>query len=504
MRWEPSPLLERRSLEVGRGGTAPRVGGEGVASDLSRRSWPPRGGTPRAGDSPLSDQGGQGRQAPVKKLFSRARSSSGAERGGASRDCGGREGPGAPPAADHGAGGAPGGPPPPPRRPVKPGEDELPCEQSHIWEHYLHLHMKPRTKSKYLASLVEWRRGRPFPWRILLVLAAYDVALVATIMYIPGPAGDEKNPFRQWLEAKETWLLTFMGVVTFILATGLAFRVNIAHTRWWEGRTLWGSFINNTRDLARQALTYIPEPELAVKTALWTYIIANVLKHHLRGSSGRAALQQIREMESALVTEPELFAMEHADHKPMMAIKFTSEALHSSGLDPIMKAHLDGALRAVVHDLGGMERILRCPMPFGYTTHNRLMILLWCFALPLCLIEVVGVASIPVAFLVSYLIIGEEDVAAEIENPFGVDANDLPLDQFTTTIRSNIFELLCFQGHKREGAGGGAGPQVRVPRRESALNLDGGVVPLSPRGPVTPVRVEERGILDELQPDDLM
>merc|ERR1712078_477887 len=109
----------------------------------------------------------------------------------------------------------------------------------------------------------------------------------------------------------------------------------------------------------------------------------------------------------------------------MMAIKFTSEALHSSGLDPIMKAHLDGALRAVVHDLGGMERILRCPMPFGYTTHNRLMILLWCFALPLCLIEVVGVASIPVAFLVSYLIIGEEDVAAEIENPFGVDANDL-------------------------------------------------------------------------------
>ena len=389
---------------------------------------------------------------------------------------------------------------------VKPAEDELPCEQSHIWEHYLHLHMKPRTKPKYLASLVEWRRGRPFPWRILLFLAAYDVALVGTIMYIPGPAGQGKNPFRQWLERKETWLLTFMGVVTFILATGLAFRVNIAHTRWWEGRTLWGSFINNTRDLARQALTYIPEPELAVKTALWTYIIANVLKHHLRGSSGRAALQQIREMESALVTEPELFAMEHADHKPMMAIKFTSEALHSSGLDPIMKAHLDGALRAIVHDLGGMERILRCPMPFGYTTHNRLMILLWCFALPLCLIEVVGVASIPVAFLVSYLIIGEEDVASEIENPFGVDANDLPLDQFTTTIRSNIFELLCFQGHKREGAGGGAGPQIRVPRRESALNLDNsGAAPLSPRGhTATPVRVEEHGVLDELRPDELM
>merc|ERR1712078_643266 len=124
----------------------------------------------------------------------------------------------------------------------------------------------------------------------------------------------------------------------------------------------------------------------------------------------------------------------------MMAIKFTSEALHSSSLDPIMKAHLDGALRAVVHDLGGMERILRCP------------------------IEVVGVASIPVAFLVSYLIIGEEDVAAEIENPFGVDANDLPLDQFTTTIRSNIFELLCFQGHKREGAGGGAADPRPPPR----------------------------------------
>ena len=73
----------------------------------------------------------------------------------------------------------------------------------------------------------------------------------------------------------------------------------------------------------------------------------------------------------------------------------------------------------------------------------------------------------------------------------------------------NIFELLCFQGHKREGAlGGGAGPQVRVPRRESALHLDphaaaaavGGFSP----APATPVRVEESGVLDELPPDSLM
>ena len=89
-------------------------------------------------------------------------------------------------------------------------------------------------------------------------------------------------------ETGDMWAMA--GEVTIRVGEVLTITRTDVGEGWWEGRTLWGSFINNTRDLARQALTYIPEPELAVKTALWTYIIANVLKHHLRGSSGRAAL----------------------------------------------------------------------------------------------------------------------------------------------------------------------------------------------------------------------
>ena len=65
------------------------------------------------------------------------------------------------------------------------------------------------------------------------------------------------------------------------------------------------------------------------------------------------------------------------------------------------------------------------------------------FTLPVVLVEFLGYATIPATIFIAYFILGLEEVAAEIENPFGEDANDLPLDQFTTTIRSSVFELLC-------------------------------------------------------------
>jgi ion channel-forming bestrophin family protein len=39
------------------------------------------------------------------------------------------------------------------------------------------------------------------------------------------------------------------------LALFLGFRNSSAYERWWEGRRLWGSMVNTTRSLARQALT---------------------------------------------------------------------------------------------------------------------------------------------------------------------------------------------------------------------------------------------------------
>jgi putative membrane protein len=48
----------------------------------------------------------------------------------------------------------------------------------------------------------------------------------------------------------------------------------------------------------------------------------------------------------------------------------------------------------------------------------------------------------PLVSLVSFTLFGIEEIGIEIENPFGYDANDLPLDTIFATMRRNIEDLI--------------------------------------------------------------
>jgi ion channel-forming bestrophin family protein len=45
--------------------------------------------------------------------------------------------------------------------------------------------------------------------------------------------------------------------------------------------------------------------------------------------------------------------------------------------------------------------------------------------------------------LVSFTLFGIEEIGIEIENPFGRDRNDLPLDAITQTMRQNLEHLIA-------------------------------------------------------------
>jgi putative membrane protein len=46
--------------------------------------------------------------------------------------------------------------------------------------------------------------------------------------------------------------------------------------------------------------------------------------------------------------------------------------------------------------------------------------------------------SVPAVALIGYALIGLELVAASIENPFGRDGDDLPLEDFVATIQRSV------------------------------------------------------------------
>ena len=67
----------------------------------------------------------------------------------------------------------------------------------------------------------------------------------------------------------------------------LVFRTNSSYDRWWEGRKLWGSIVNTSRNLARAVSVHLAhDPErmrrILLLTAAWPYAAKDQLRQRPR------------------------------------------------------------------------------------------------------------------------------------------------------------------------------------------------------------------------------
>ena len=113
-------------------------------------------------------------------------------------------------------------------------------------------------------------------------------------------------------------------------------------------------------------------------------------------------------------------------------------------------------------DIGGAcERIKNTPIPFSYSSYLKNLLLLFCLLLPFGLQTDNGYLSVPIVMLVFGCLVGLELLAADIEDPFGYQENDLPLGRLTHMIRRNVHEVLV-----------GARPEQEVVPREAPAGIE--------------------------------
>jgi len=319
--------------------------------------------------------------------------------------------------------------------------DTLPTKQKHVWDLWAPSRLKPRTKISWLRSILYPNKSRPFPWR-LMILNAIWTTLIVVLIEIPGTHSENIISF---LDRNSSDIATFVSLCTFFLTIIISFRVNQAYSRWWEARTLWGSMTNDCRDLSTKALVHVKDHNLAVKICVWTSIAADLLRLHLRGKR-ELGLMEVMKSEINAISRADVALVEKANHRVLIVFwkitKLLAEAKRNNFISPLIHLHMNEHVQKFNGYMGAMERILRCPMPIGYTCIIRTAIVGWMAIFPFSLMPVFGYFSIPIDMIITYFICGLEETAAELENPFGSDPNDLPLEFFTCTIRNNIFELL--------------------------------------------------------------
>jgi putative membrane protein len=228
------------------------------------------------------------------------------------------------------------------------------------------------------------------------------------------------------------------AILGFVLSMLLVFRTNSAYDRWWEGRKIWGSFVNNSRNLSlKLSVILIHEKDRQeLKNLIINYVYT--VKNHLRA----------KYIQDEFITTKNLQLSEFADanHKPNLIAKELYSKIHTLHQNKdLANEHLlilNEELKSFTDNCGACERIKNTPIPYSYNIFLKKMIFLYCISLPIFFGSEFGYTTVPITIIVLYVFASIELIAEEIEDPFGEDENDLPLDDICGRIKTNLNDIL--------------------------------------------------------------
>jgi len=230
------------------------------------------------------------------------------------------------------------------------------------------------------------------------------------------------------------------ALVGIALAVFLGFRNSASYERWWEGRKLWGSLLIHGRSIARQALT-LPR---GVKTEDTREFIAGI------GALGHALRHEMRRTDPLpdLATRLPSTLYQHvaqAQYRSSRILRWLGEWVsmraREGALDGYGVLAFEQNLNELSGVIGGCERLASTPLPFSYSVMIHRTIYLFCVMLPFGLVDGAGLLTPLFALLVAYAFMSLEAIAAQIEDPFGLEENDLALTALCESLENALHDI---------------------------------------------------------------
>jgi ion channel-forming bestrophin family protein len=226
-------------------------------------------------------------------------------------------------------------------------------------------------------------------------------------------------------------------ILGFVISLLLVFRTNTAYDRWWEGRRKWGELVNDSRNMAVK----IAATELSLDDkAYFARHISNYalcIKEHLRNGTNFELLD---------LNEEEKTFLSRLDHVPSglveLIYKRLQELLKSGQITEEFVLRIDRNLNGFLDTVGVCERIKNTPIPYSYSLFFKKFIFIYVTTLPLAFVVQFGYFSALIATFIFYVLVSIEVLAEEIEDPFGVDDNDLPTDEMAVRIGKIVNDTL--------------------------------------------------------------
>lgn len=273
----------------------------------------------------------------------------------------------------------------------------------------------------FLKSALAWKGSvTPKVLPRVLVSAIYSVLVLIVASFFPA-FSIPITPFE------------YSGAVLGLL---LVLRVNSGTDRWWEARKIWGSIVNQSRNLAIIGYEYAKEKgPLAKEFVNWVAAFPHVMRESLRQE------KMLQEVEAFLGRE-EADKVRKASHMPTYVgarLARLLSQLRAKGLDDFAFQRAERERALLIDAIGACERIKNTPIPLVLAIKTRRFILLFLMLLPLALIDRAGWLTPLVVSLAAYPLFSLDEIGAELQNPFSPrNLSHLPLNSICSTIENNV------------------------------------------------------------------
>ena len=261
-------------------------------------------------------------------------------------------------------------------------------------------------------------------WKQLIYISLLATLIIILLHLVPGETQVKLGEYTKELTA-------IYSLIGFVMSLLLLFRTNGAYDRWWEGRKLWGAIVNDCRSAFLKITTRISNEEDKKEFARLLSLYIYNAKNNLRANKNSLVFQKYEDPSK--------------DNSPVQVMKLIYiklRVLEKQGeLSQGDLIQIDVNLNGLIASLGGCQRIKNTPIPFSYSIFIKKFIFLYVISLPIVFFHFDYWAVLITAF-VFYALVSMEVLAEEIEDPFGTDANDLPLDQICQTIKQDLNNII--------------------------------------------------------------
>jgi len=241
----------------------------------------------------------------------------------------------------------------------------------------------------------------------------------------------------------------------------LVIRSGISYTRFWEARGHLGTIMMHARDLSR-VIAYATglggASDVRLKLSRYVLVFWLLMSQHLDGMTKGLEAKEgdmgkyLRKVfattggEQLILTQSELLELTGKNRRPLVILGWlTREVLSLYRKKAITMYEFDSMnenIMRLIEGFNGVDKISAMQLPIPFAQMIVIFIGLFCYSIPLYFVTSFGWFCFFPSCVVTLSLFGINEVAIEIEEPFGDDENDLPVEKMGDVLHADICMFL--------------------------------------------------------------